>query len=99
MSFKILLKLLSTYKGSQTFTIETISDSVSLINDSFKVNTINDFNNKPVNLNKIEPMKELPKYHETFILVLETLNNGEALKKQRVVKFENAFKPFIQNLK
>ena len=80
MSFQILLKLLSTYKGSQTFTIETISDSVSLINDSFKVNTINDFNNKPVTLNKIETMKELPKYHETFVPILETLENGKPLK-------------------
>lgn len=36
-----LLKILSTYKGSKIFTIESISETQSLINGALKVNTFN----------------------------------------------------------
>ena len=41
ISIILLLKILSTYKGSKLFTIEAISDSQSLINGTFKMNTVN----------------------------------------------------------
>ncbi len=41
ISIILLLKILSTYKGSKIFTIEAISDTQSLINGTFKINTIN----------------------------------------------------------
>jgi len=41
ISIILLLKILSTYKGSKIFTIEAISDSQSLINGTFKMNTVN----------------------------------------------------------
>ena len=46
ISIRYLSKLLATYKASQTFTIETISDSVSL--NKFKIDDIarNEFINK-----------------------------------------------------
>lgn len=36
-----MLKILQTYKGSKIFTIEAISDTQSVINGKFKVNTTN----------------------------------------------------------
>lgn len=41
ISIIYLLKILSTYKGSIIFTIESISETQSLINGTFKVNTSN----------------------------------------------------------
>lgn len=41
ISILYLLKILPTYKGSEIFTIEAISDIQSLINGTLKINTIN----------------------------------------------------------
>ncbi len=78
-----LLKLLPMYKGTQVFTIETISDTESIINGGLKVNTKNNFNTKELN-NSIVSMKELPKYHETFIPILETLKTGKPIRSREL---------------
>jgi len=43
ISIIYLMKVLPTYIGLEKFTIETISNTQSVINGTFKVNTINSF--------------------------------------------------------
>ena len=82
ISMQYILKLLPTYRGTETFTIKTISDTESIINDRLKVHSINQFNND--HLNKPQTMKELPKYHEAFIPILETLKTGDSIKSREL---------------